>query len=77
VVAVGGGDVPLLQTGVGFRAHPQQALLEAGSPALAACGPPQHWVACPAGAPSSSAWMASERCSSSGPQKVALSYRTV
>jgi hypothetical protein len=42
VVAVGGGDVPLLQTGVGFRAHPQQALLEAGSPALAACGPPQH-----------------------------------
>ena len=41
------------------------------------CGPPQHCVACPAGALSSSAWTASQRCSASWPQKVGLSARTV
>ena len=57
--------------------HAQQTPVAASPVALAACGPPQHWVACPAGAPSSSAWTVSQRCSPSWPQKVALSARTV
>jgi hypothetical protein len=56
--------------------YPQQAPEEAGS-TPAACGPPQHEVACPAGGPSSSAWTVSQRWAPSWPQKVALSCRTV
>src|SRR6266536_498973 len=56
--------------------YPQQTPEEAASSWPDTCGPPQHWVGCPAGA-SSSAWTASQRCSSSWPQKVALSARTV
>gem|GEM_PF-4191384 len=59
-----------------LRGHAQQTPVAASPVPLAACGPPQHWVACPAGA-SSSASTASQRCSPSWPQKVALSARTV
>ena len=60
-----------------LRGHAQQTPVAASPVALAACGLPQHWVACPAGLPSSSAWTVSQRCSPSWPQKVGLSSRTV
>jgi hypothetical protein len=57
--------------------YPQQTPEAAASSWPVTCGPPQHWVPCPAGASSSSAWTASQRCSPSWPQKVELSARTV
>jgi len=60
-----------------LRGHAQQTPVAASPVPLAVCGPPQPWVACPAGLPSSSASTASQRCSPSWPQKVGLSSRTV
>ena len=70
------GEGPSL-TAERLPGHAQQTPVAASPVVLPAWGPPQHWVPCPAGALSSSASTASQRCSPSWPQKVALSARTV